>query len=372
MRDTILVTCGTSLARNAGKENAASLESLTRWLKTLDIRDRACGAEINGLACMMDELPNLLDPKEVFLYVSDTDEGRFVGKALEIAIAQKFDITEVKAICIEGLDPDSTDVFRRKGLKNLVMRLASDVRLKGSSRCMINATGGFKVEVGLAQALASAVGVPSYYKFEFSPKGMLVPPLPVGLDVGLWLRLNESLNSLSDEPLMNKGLDRLMESIYNSHDRERFLMLLEDVTLDKGDRLYALSALGELFRTLAKNSFWEREEDFIPPPLPLGRKTKKVQHSSSEAHLLQFEAKHGIGEKLLELPFVSKVRSNYYNKDGRTLKRCHVKNRSQNEIEVEWGNNMGIIKYILEVPDAKGEEQLQAASLHILSKLQIW
>ncbi len=372
MRDTVLMTCGTSLTRNAGKEIAVSSESLIRWLRKLDVRDRSCGAEINGLACMMDELSEMLDPKEVFLYVSDTEEGLLVGRVLETVIPEKFNVSKVESVRIEGLNPNHIDSFRRRGLRNLVMRLAGDVKRKGSSRCIINATGGFKIEVGLAQELASAVGVPSYYKFEFSPKGMLVPPMPVGLDVGLWLRLNESMDILENEPLQKKELDKLMESICDVHDRERFLMLLEDVPLEKGDRLYDLSALGELFRVLAQGAFWEKESDFMPLSVSPEEKAKEVQHSSSEEHLLHFEARHGIGEKLLDLPFVSKVRSHYYKKSGWTMKRCHIKDRAEKELEVEWGNNMGLIKYILTVPGAKGEEQLQAASLHVSEKLKVW
>ncbi|EFC90525.1 CRISPR-associated protein, APE2256 family [Dethiosulfovibrio peptidovorans DSM 11002] len=374
MRDTILMTCGTSLIGNAGraigKELASSPDSLLRWLRTLDVSDKSCGAEINGLACMIEELPDTLDPIEVILYVSDTDDGILVGKVLETVIPEKFDVSKVKLVRIEGLNPKHPDTFRRRGLRNLVMRLADDVKQKGRPRCIINATGGFKVEVGLAQELASAVGIPSYYKFEFSSKGMLVPPMPVGLDIGLWLRLNKSMESLENEPLRKRDLDKLMEPICDEHDRERFLMLLEDVPLEKGDRLYDISALGELFRVLARNAFWEREVDFMPPPVSPDEKAEKVQHSNSEEHLLHFEARHGIGEKLLEIPFVSKVRSHYYKKSGWTMNRCHVKDRSEKELEVEWGNDMGLIKYILTVPKARGEEQLQAASLHISEKLK--
>jgi putative CRISPR-associated protein (TIGR02619 family) len=365
------MTCGTSLIKNAVRENGSS-ENIARWLKSKDIRDRSCGAEINGLACMMEELPGLVDPKEVVLYVSDTEEGSLVGKTLAVVIHEKFNIPRVRSICVEGLDPGNPAIFRRRGLKNFVMRLADDVKAKGRFRCIINATGGFKIEVGLAQELASAVGVPSYYKFEFSSEGMLFPPLPVGLDIGLWLRLNKEIECLGEDLLTERDLNHLVSSINDDHDKEGFLMLLEDVPFDGGSRLFGLSALGELFRLLAESAFWEKESSFVPLPVSSDCKAKDVQHCNSESNMLHFESKHGIGKKLLVFPFVAKVRTHYYKKGGWKMRRCHVKDRSEKELEVEWGNNMGLIKYILTVPTAKGEEQLQAASLVVGEKLKEW
>ncbi len=116
MRDTVLMTCGTSLLGNAGraigKELASSSDSLLRWLRTLDVSDKSCGAEINGLACMVEELPDILDPGEVILYVSDTDEGALVGRALKVVMPEKFDLAKVQIVRVEGLDPSDSGSFR--------------------------------------------------------------------------------------------------------------------------------------------------------------------------------------------------------------------------------------------------------------------
>lgn len=61
IRGVVLMTCGTSLTRKAVQENGSS-ENMARWLRPKDTCNRSCGAEINGLACMMEELPGLVDP----------------------------------------------------------------------------------------------------------------------------------------------------------------------------------------------------------------------------------------------------------------------------------------------------------------------
>ncbi len=224
----------------------------------------------------------------------------------------------------------------------------------------------------LAQGLANATGISSYYKFEFSDSGMIIPPLPVGLDVGIWLRLHDTLSQLEEADILDQSQYRQITSSLPPIDKNKLNMLIEDTLLEKNQRVYALSALGELYKQLAEASFWEHKKDFIPAEVPPSEKAPKVKHKNNESNMLAFERKHGIGEKLLAIPFIASIRTNYYKKGGKTIKQCHITNADEKELVVQWGNNMGIINYVLNISTAQNEEQLQAACLEINDMLQLF
>lgn len=350
------------------KKEVESTEAL-KWLSEKDPLDRICGAEINAIAHMLKAYGKDIEAGQVCLYLSDTDDGRFAGDLLEKLLPRFFGRVKVSKTVIEKLDPSVPDAFRRRGLHNLVMNLASDVRRFGRPRCIMNVTGGFKVVVALAQGLANATGIPAYYKFEFSDAGMI----PLGLDVGIWLRLNDVLYEIDEEDIVEELRYRELKAPLAEEDRKKLDMLMEDIQFNDGENhkkrqrvhVYALSALGELYRQLAQSSFWENEKNFMPKAVDPSQKVSKVSHKGKEAHMLAFEAKHGIGKKLLKIPFVASVHTHYYKKGGKTIGRCHIQNKDEREIEVELGNNMGIIKYVLHVPTASNEEQLRAACLGV-------
>lgn len=371
MKDTILTTCGTSLIKNL-KRAEVNPHNAIPWLKNKDPLDRVCGAEINSIAHMLKEYGSEIEATYISLYLSDTEDGRETEKILSEILPHFFKKVNVSTKIIEKLTPDNPDQFQRRGLKNFVMQLAKDVQTVGRSRCIMNATGGFKVMVALAQGLANATGISSYYKFEFSDSGMIIPPLPVGLDVGIWLRLHDTLSQLEEADILDQSQYRQITSSLPPIDKNKLNMLIEDTLLEKNQRVYALSALGELYKQLAEASFWEHKKDFIPAEVPPSEKAPKVKHKNNESNMLAFERKHGIGEKLLAIPFVASIRTNYYKKGGKTIKQCHITNADEKELVVQWGNNMGIINYVLNISTAQNEEQLQAACLEINDMLQLF
>jgi len=192
LRDVVLVTCGTSLLGNMNREGVQK-KDFSSWIREHDPSYKGFGAEINSLHAIMEEYADEVAPKEVVLYLSDTEDAKIVEAYLLEMIPLFFNVS-LQSRTIAGLDMSRPDLFRRRGLSNLVGFLAKDVREYGPSRTVICATGGFKAMVGIAQTFANAASVPAYYRFEFASAGMMMPPLPVSFDLSLWLRLYEVLS----------------------------------------------------------------------------------------------------------------------------------------------------------------------------------
>lgn len=66
------------------------------------------------------------------------------------------------------------------------------------------------------------------------------------------------------------------------------------------------------------------------------------------------------------------IRVHWFNKEGGTIRRCHIQDREQCVLEVDWGNGKGHIKYKLDLPTAANGEQLQAAVAAVGESLQEW
>ena len=362
-RDVVVITCGTSLLghlKNRGMDPAGAAE----WLGSQDPQARECGAEVNALASLLQE-HETVRPRILSLHCSDTPEGRQVGELLRRALPRLFPTCEeVPCRYVADLDGACADAFRSRGLRHLAASLAGDVRAYGAERIVLNATGGFKAMVALAQALAQAAGIPAYYRFEAARGGLLIPPLPLSFDLPLWLRLSEVLRELREQGLMDReDLDPLRNPLSES-DRERLRMLLEETQLTEGGRrrfLCALSALGDLFLDMGDYHFSRNPKGWLPPDAPTDQKGQECRVSASEPGAEGFENRERVGGRVLPVPYVGRCTLRYYNPDGRNLRRCHVKNPAARELEVEWGTGQALAKYIVTVPAARSLEELMAA-----------
>jgi putative CRISPR-associated protein (TIGR02619 family) len=342
--------------------------------------DSRCGAEINSLAHLrQDDFGEEVDLGIICLHYSGTEEGERVARMLAYALPRLFPGCWVELRRVKDLEARQVDRFRRQGLRALASGLAKDVRVYGSSRVILNATGGYKVMVAIAQALAQAAEIPIYYKFEFADQGMLVPPLPLSFDLPLWLRIADLLRYLKEEDVVRReDLDARILGLWGGGpdfgmDREKLNMLLEETQVRERKepirRLVSLSPLGELFREVGTWKFELLGASYLPAP---AKSKRDLQYRKNEPGAEAFEAKFGIGEKLLELSYVSTCGVSYFNPDGRDLRRCHIDNLAQRQLEVEWGRGNGLIKYRVTVPTAVNSEQLGAVCEEIAGFLERW
>ena len=88
------------------------------------------GAEINSITSIL-QRQMLSQRDHLYLLVSDTEDGRFVGEVLKkyYTISKnhmRFDNAEVRVL--KGLTDASAQRFRTEGLRNLVKEIASVVK----------------------------------------------------------------------------------------------------------------------------------------------------------------------------------------------------------------------------------------------------
>lgn len=278
-RDVLICTVGTSLKAVLGRQEpeaaelrgaveASNPQATAQALLAMDPADRRCGAEINSVNSIV-RSGHLTGRSHLFLLVSDTEDGRYVGKSLELYFRNRrcpLHFAEVGMKALEGLDDADPRAFRTQGLRSLVRECGAIIKEFGADRVAINATGGYKAQISFAGLIGQALNVPVYYMFERFPDVVELPPQPVTLDFDIWLENYELLRFLEERgDVTPQELGEEELSI-----PERLEVLVDRV---EGDgELLALSPVGELFHAMYRDRFHQAKERLLPPPVPQGRR----------------------------------------------------------------------------------------------------
>ncbi|MFW5799934.1 MAG: putative CRISPR-associated protein [Spirochaetota bacterium] len=238
-KNTIICTVGTSLLshfrdRESGKITSSE-DDIIIELKKLDEDNRKCGAEINSNHSIIKN--QYIDEfRELYLCVSDTDEGQLVGKVLKKYYEYKYNV-KVVVETVEHLENDYKK-FKNHGLRNLV-KIVSDIIYKLKNKdfeAVINATGGFKAQISFAGLIGQALQVPVYYQFELFADIIEMPPMPVSFDSQLW---SDYFNLFDD--FDKEGIIPEKDLKFGELDPRI------QVLLDFDDGYYFLSPVGQLF-----------------------------------------------------------------------------------------------------------------------------
>lgn len=216
MRTYILATVGTSmltsLQRHLGLEgdDMPQVQEAVSWLRGHEPTDRACGAEINSIAHLLDDRElsagTVKAPVVLQLLVSDTDAGEWTGQTLKLYLRKLSGVENVRWERVQGLDGADPDRFEREGLRQLVRQAATHLEhartdAPGCLR-LIDATGGYKAQISFAGLIGQVLKVPVVYLFEQFPRCIEMPPLPVSFDRMVWVEHRRLLEKLSDEMQM--------------------------------------------------------------------------------------------------------------------------------------------------------------------------
>jgi len=191
--------------------------AVARGLRELPPADRLCGAEINSIASMIEKGYVQPDCALYFLH-SQTAHGRQIAGIL----GQYYHHSghrPVETVEVPDLQDEDPKRFRSKGLRQLARELAAVVRRHGATACAINATGGYKAQIAIAVVLGQALGVPVYYKHELFSEVIAFPPLPVALDLELWMRASGMLGELAalvDEPVPAASFEEEWDERYEN------------------------------------------------------------------------------------------------------------------------------------------------------------
>ncbi|MEA1969252.1 MAG: putative CRISPR-associated protein [Thermodesulfobacteriota bacterium] len=360
MRNILISTAGTSLLGNINHDKegklkefveSGNIKSLCNELLKIKQDKRICGAEMNSVASIASK--NMLKSNFYHLIlVSDTDEGRFIGKILEkIYVSKKSSVVFEKSEyrVIEGLNSDDAKRFQQEGLKNLVRIIGEIVRQYGAEHILINATGGYKAQISFAGMIGQALDIPVCYMFESFSEIIELPPQPVSLDLDFWIE-NASLFYELEDSLQ-------LDSPHDLFD-ERFSMLVDYIEED-GSYIYALTSAGQLFHETFRYRFRRRKKDFIPKSSDIPEHQKKIKYEDDNA------GKHkGLSawlEQLKRVSFVNGIYTFYYNSDLEKKNLFKI-DRAENidKIEGWFSKNGGITKFIIRIT-AKTSQERNAA-----------
>jgi putative CRISPR-associated protein (TIGR02619 family) len=162
----------------------------------------------------------------LILLVSATDDGAAIGTILKTYFEARTCPIRFKSCeynTIAGLQDEAPLIFRTKGLTNLVRMLGSELSKWGDDGLGINATGGYKAQIGLAVAFGQAAHCPVFYKHERFDQIIQFPQVPFALDLSLvenYLRLWADLaedNAMLDKAAFDarlSGREEIKEAIY--------------------------------------------------------------------------------------------------------------------------------------------------------------
>lgn len=347
----LICTVGTSLLSNlrAKSQDVSNEIALVSQLKKLDPTDKLLGAEINSIHSILQK--RYLDPRKLFLCVSDTTDGEITGSILQRYSRDLFQ--EVEVVKIIGLQAEDPKRFRNYGLRYLV-RVISDIVKRARDQgqdVIINATGGFKAQISFAGLIGQLLNVPVYYMFETFQEVIELPPLPVSFSFDFWLRHFDALERLSRDLVPENEVPQ---------DLDEILLLREE-------GLCCLSSLGELFHQGYKERFRRQRVQLLPPHCGLHPDQKKIVFEDNNPH------RHpGLAEylrQLLQRGYITGARTYYFNPDLPERLRFFISPRCRaNEIEGWYSDGNRTTKFIL-ITTAQTELERQAVIVALMEEI---
>ncbi len=314
MRHTLICTVGTSLKSNLEHSpdrpdwlnlyRQGKIPELARALTVLPPNHRLLGAEINSIASILER--NLVEERRnLYFLVSDTADGRMHGQLLSRYFQEDKNPWRFQQAAWEplvGLTDENSHRFRSEGLRNLVSAVAAISRQWGPAQVVINATGGYKAQISFAGLIGQALDIPVCYLFEGFSEVITLPPQPVSLDLSFWLEHAPLFYQLAqDEGTADPALKD-----------PRFASLVDEIEVE-GKKLCGLSAMGQLFHETFRYRFGLQLSLLLPPDSGLDPAGKKISYESGLG-----PRPPGIEEwfrKILEVPYVTRIHSFYYNPD---------------------------------------------------------
>ncbi len=271
-------------------------------LADLPANVRLCGAELNSIHDL--EEHGFVQRGRVVLLHSDTDDGRAIAEVLAAILAMKD--YEARAVQVDELRDDDPRAFRTHGLRNLARQLGKGIRDFGRDSVAINATGGYKAQIAVAVLIGQALGVPVYYKHERFSEIIAFPPMPVALDLDLWLKHADLFHVLN-----RRNIDPVRAADYDID--ERLEPLLERVE-EGSDKWLDLSATGQIFHETFRDRFSRDKDRLLPAPATAKQKSKpqweNAGHMRSHPEILALMQAMTDG-----VPYVVACSTHYYNPD---------------------------------------------------------
>ncbi len=361
--NTLIISVGASLEKN---ENFNKPELLIeKILSSEKLDERSFGAEITSTASILSQIPRF-NRTNLYLLISDTPNGEKIGRILK-EIFEKHPIIGFENVMvrkIECLNPDKLHDFKTRGLRNFVKQLG-DIYKKHFNSIVINATAGYKAMVSFETIFGFLFEVPVYYMFEGFKEVIELPVMPVKFDPEIWLKYGYILEALENDFKSKEEINEVIENAFEGEDlnidsvlNKPFIRTFVDIEFIDKTKLYALSALGELY-VLAMREKFGRLEKVIKLKSSDVKPDKKLKYNLSEGHSVEFINKNfGFINQLVNLNFIDEVRVVGFSQKY-TGNKFKVK-AIGNEIKVEYANRGGEIFMKIKTTARNSEELLVA------------
>jgi putative CRISPR-associated protein (TIGR02619 family) len=272
----LLNTVGTSILSHWKDEcQALSDESRRRVVASLSRlawEDRKLGAELSSIQSIAKQ-EEIAPGDRVYFLVSDTREGRFVGRLLnDVVNAWGYRTAEPEVV--KSLQSDDPRAFEQ-GLRNLVRAIARLYRAhdKAGEQVLLNATGGYKAQISFAGLIGQVFGIPVFYQFEAFPRAIKLPPLPVSFDLNDWLGYRHVFDALEGG---NGG-----ELLRANDSRLKELPQRLRVLLEPSQGFVTLNALGELYHQGFKQRFAATKTLLLPKDSGVLPESKKIRYEDN-------------------------------------------------------------------------------------------
>jgi len=359
-KQRIICTVGRSLLTNFEREDPNlktnfSKDAIVKRLISEDPSEKICGAEINSTYSIVKQ-KFLHDNYDMYLLVSDTQDGRKTGEILKDYFGNekspiKFINVYVKEI--SGLTGEERFEFKNKGLKEIANTLV-DLSSQSPDITIINATGGYKAQISFATLIGQILKIPVYYMFEQFNEIIELPPMPVSFDYSFWMKNYDLLEALYNL--------EATEEMVNKADPQ--LKVLFDLSKDKKEKIYGLSPMGVIFHKSFKELF-KTDVNNLPQPRT---SEPKYTASSNEPNSDRFDSKYNISKKILEIPYIEKLRCNYYNPNSDYKTKVTFVN---DELKIYFTKNGETIGFVAKTT-AKTEVQKVAVKIDLEEKMKEW
>lgn len=281
---------------------------------------RLCGAEINSIADLLQRGYAAANAAILFCH-SDTADGRAIAtllthyyQALGHAAAHHH---------VEGLQDTDPKAFRTDGLRNLVKQMSQLLYTRGAEYCAINATGGYKAQIAIAVLLGQALRVPVYYKHERFSEIIAFPPMPISLDLDLWVAHNGWLSALGRD-----AHEQILWESLQEEWSESLETLVEREEID-GKLYITLSPTGQIFYEAFKKRLLPEMTLQLPPPVPPQQKSKPQMSSHSWGNAREPIARYL--QRITDVcPYVTGCRTFYWNPELPTLNQFRLRGEDLN------------------------------------------
>ncbi len=347
MASTLITTVGASLLNSQnlpkGLIETGDVNSVLRYLESLEnpVHDRRFGAEINSIASLAEQ-SFISSNQNLYLLVSDTEMGKFIGNVLKKFFqSNRFDLefNMVRVEIIEDLDDSRPDDFKIKGLRNLVKKLA-EIYKNHNGELVINATGGYKAQIAIATVFGQAFGIPVYYRFEKFNKIIEISPLPITISTDTIKKyLNVFLKLDCQDSIPKEELLTMMNvrSLGNVPREIRFM-------IDWSGRRVYLNYLGQIyFERIDVN--YEDLEKHLRSQTPPEKKLKLHGDPTSEKVARKILP---LLKKVTNLETIERIDGVYSGKSG-TAHKAIVELSKENTLRVNISfdkGNLGLILYV--------------------------